>query len=282
MRTPMILILAGLAGLCQPSDLKADVIPVTRPDGVVIFVNPTPDPAESIPTRVPSREPARRESQPAVQSRPVQPGSTVRIPFEWHGAGMVLRATVNERRTVKLLVDTGASSCGLSARVIQDLGYVNQDFHGPYGVIGASEVFLTVGATLESLELGSIREEKLDVLVMAFEIPGLDGFLGQNVLSNYRMEVDPTAEELILHPLGINQERYGGRSGITWCLRFQRLESSLDLWRSLRRPPGALRADEWNAKVEPMIDALQRQLSDLQVEAGRAGVPLEHRRGPCR
>ena len=45
---------------------------------------------------------------------------------------------------------------------------------------------------------------------------------------------------------------------------------------------GALKADEWNARVDPMIEALQQELSDLQVEAGRAGVPLEHRRGPCR
>lgn len=122
------------------------------------------------------------------------------LPYRGAGRSLVVEASLNGRRTGRLLLDTGASVTVISQRLAQDAGAdVNPQapritLHTANGPVQAP---LT---TLASVRVGGL--EVNDVLVAIHDLPGvnseIDGLLGMSFLRHFRVTIDPDRRELTL------------------------------------------------------------------------------------
>ena len=113
------------------------------------------------------------------------------IPIEQHGQIVVIQATLNNKKAVKFVVDTGASYTMISSAVAKDLDIdLNQNqrtmpFQTANGLIQAP---LT---NLDSIAVGGMEIKNLTAAVHdAVPDPQVAGLLGLNFLSNFRMDID--------------------------------------------------------------------------------------------
>jgi clan AA aspartic protease (TIGR02281 family) len=113
------------------------------------------------------------------------------IPFERNGSIVVVPVTLNNRQTVKLVVDTGASYTFISQALARDLNIdlsrnpKTAPFHTANGVVEAP---LT---TLDSVTVGGMEIKNLTAAVHdATPDSHAAGLLGLNFLSNFRMDID--------------------------------------------------------------------------------------------
>lgn len=126
----------------------------------------------------------------AVPEKIVAP-TKASIPMEKHGSVVVIQATLNNKRAVKFVVDTGASFTMISSAVAQDLALdlgqnpKTMPFQTANGLIQAP---LT---NLDSITVGGLEIKNLTTAVHdAVPDPQLAGLLGLNFLSNFRMDID--------------------------------------------------------------------------------------------
>jgi clan AA aspartic protease (TIGR02281 family) len=118
------------------------------------------------------------------------------IPLEAAPQGYVVEATLNDKTTVRLVLDTGATSTVLAPRVVQSLGIpVHHD--PPVQVHTANGVVQAGWAEDIRIEVGGRRSDPLQVVVHD-AIPGADGLLGMNYLSAYRVEIRASGPYLLL------------------------------------------------------------------------------------
>jgi len=113
------------------------------------------------------------------------------IPFEKSGNVVIVPVTLNNRQTVNLVVDTGASFTLISQSLARDLDIdlsrnrKTMPFHTANGVVDAP---LT---TLDSIAVGGMEIKNLTAAVHD-ATPDIHaaGLLGLNFLSNFRMDID--------------------------------------------------------------------------------------------
>jgi clan AA aspartic protease (TIGR02281 family) len=116
------------------------------------------------------------------------------IPLERHGSGYLVNITLNDRDTLKLLVDTGASMTALTRESFRQLH--QQDFS-----LQRTQLFNTANGyargdvyRASTLTLGDERVEEINVAVLDLLSMGdVDGLLGMNVLRQFRFELDQSA-----------------------------------------------------------------------------------------
>ena len=180
--------LIGLLLLRTATSLGAEYYRWVDQNGVVHFT----DNLQNVPEK--QRGPATRiqatDNPPPpepVKSAPVKAS----IPIEKHGQIVVIQAMLNKKRTVKFVVDTGASYTMISAAVARDLDLdltQNQrtmPFQTANGLIQAP---LT---NLDSITVGGMEIKNLTAAVHdAVPDPQVAGLLGLNFLSNFRMDID--------------------------------------------------------------------------------------------
>lgn len=113
------------------------------------------------------------------------------IPIEKHGQIVVIQAILNNKRSAKFVVDTGATYTMISSAVAKDLDIdltQNQrtmPFQTANGLIQAP---LT---NLDSITVGGMEVKNLTAAVHdAVPDPQVAGLLGLNFLSNFRMDID--------------------------------------------------------------------------------------------
>jgi len=156
-------------------------------NGVVHFT----DNLQNVPEK--QRGPATRIK--ATDSPPPAPAKAepvkASIPIEKHGQIVVIQAMLNKKRTVKFVVDTGASYTMISSAVARDLDLdltQNQrtmPFQTANGLIQAP---LT---NLDSITVGGMEIKNLTAAVHdAVPDASVAGLLGLNFLSNFRMDID--------------------------------------------------------------------------------------------
>lgn len=118
------------------------------------------------------------------------------IPLENADMGFVVQATVNDQTTVRLVLDTGATSTVLAPRVVRGLGIpIRTD--PPVQVHTANGVVEAGWAEGVQIEVGGRRSAPLQVIVLD-AVPGADGLLGMNYLGAYRMEIRAAGPHLLL------------------------------------------------------------------------------------
>ncbi len=113
------------------------------------------------------------------------------IPYEKNGNVVIVPVTLNNRQTVNLVVDTGASYTLISQALARDLDIdLNRNrktmpFHTANGVIDAPVT------TLDSIAVGGMEIKNLTAAVHdATSEFHASGLLGLNFLSNFRMDID--------------------------------------------------------------------------------------------
>ena len=113
------------------------------------------------------------------------------IPIERHGQVVVILATLNNKRSAKFVVDTGASytliSSALARELSIDLGSNAKTlpFQTANGLINAPVT------SLDSIAVGGMEILDLPAAVHdAVPDPQVAGLLGLNFLSNFRMDID--------------------------------------------------------------------------------------------
>lgn len=122
------------------------------------------------------------------------------LPMEVRGQQYVVRATLDDRREVRMLIDTGAAMTVLRPEVLQNLGYDldtgdTQYFATANGVIRAPLV------NLGTLAVGGASVEQLPVAGMALAgSEDIDGLLGMNFLGRYQFQMDQRGKVLRLSP----------------------------------------------------------------------------------
>ena len=180
-------LLAVLLASTAPS-LAAEYFRWIDQNGVVHFT----DNLQNVPEK--QRGPATRikaaDNPPPpdpVKSAPAKAS----IPIEQRGQIVVIQATLNNKKAVKFVVDTGASYTMISSAVARDLDLdlgQNQrtmPFQTANGLIQAP---LT---NLDSIAVGGMEIKNLTAAVHdAVPDPQVAGLLGLNFLSNFRMDID--------------------------------------------------------------------------------------------
>lgn len=119
------------------------------------------------------------------------------LPLSGREGQFIVDAVIDNRYSVKLLVDTGAAMTALDAGVLQMAGYSldgeQQYFATANGVVSAPVV------TLAEMSLGSARVAQLPVGGLPLSMPGgVVGLLGMNFLRHYDFRIDQNNRTLIL------------------------------------------------------------------------------------
>jgi clan AA aspartic protease (TIGR02281 family) len=129
-----------------------------------------------------------RSREPETKPPPPKKAS---IPLEKHGQVAIIQATLNNKRSAKFVVDTGASYTLISNAFARELSIdVGQNpktlpFQTANGLIQAPVT------NLESIAVGGLEIRNLPAAVHdAVPDPEVAGLLGLNFLSNFRMDID--------------------------------------------------------------------------------------------
>lgn len=136
--------------------------------------------------------------RPAEPERKAVPTNKASVPMERHGAVAMVQATLNNRRSAKFVVDTGASYTLISNAVATDLGInlganpKTMPFQTANGLINAPI------ANMESISIGGLEIRNIPIAIHdAVPDPQVAGLLGLNFLSNFKMDID--TQKGILH-----------------------------------------------------------------------------------
>jgi len=137
--------------------------------------------------RIQAQEPPRPpERQPVKESQ-----RKASIPIERHGQVVIIQATLNNKRSAKFVVDTGASYTLISNALARDLSIdvganpKTLPFQTANGLIQAPVT------SLESIAVGGMEIRNLPAAIHdAVPDPEVAGLLGLNFLSNFRMDID--------------------------------------------------------------------------------------------
>jgi clan AA aspartic protease (TIGR02281 family) len=128
-----------------------------------------------------------RSREPEIKAPPKKAS----IPLEKHGQVAIIQATLNNKRSAKFVVDTGASYTLISSAFARELSIdVGQNpktlpFQTANGLIQAPVT------NLESIMVGGLEIRNLPAAVHdAVPDPEVAGLLGLNFLSNFRMDID--------------------------------------------------------------------------------------------
>lgn len=139
--------------------------------------------------RIQTRE-SPRAAEPEIKPAPPAPRKAS-IPFEKNGNIVIVPVTLNNRQTIKLVVDTGASYTFISHALARDLAIdvsrtaKTVPFHTANGVVEAP---LT---NLDSITVGGMEIKNLTAAVHDTTPDATAaGLLGLNFLSNFRMDID--------------------------------------------------------------------------------------------
>ena len=139
-----------------------------------------------------------QESPRVAEPERVPPPRKASVPMERHGEVVIIEATLNNKRSAKFVVDTGASYTLISSALARDLLIdIGQNaktlpFQTANGLINAPVT------NLESISVGGMEIRNLTTAVHdAIPDPQVAGLLGLNFLSNFRMDID--TNKRILH-----------------------------------------------------------------------------------
>ncbi|MFL0805220.1 MAG: aspartyl protease family protein [Agarilytica sp.] len=122
------------------------------------------------------------------------------VALEKHGNHYLVRLTLDDQASVRLLIDTGASVTTLSRSAyrrvasqiqVEELG--SRMFRTANGV--------TKGAIvgLDNVSLGEFRLSDTQLAVLDFEMAdNIDGLLGMNMLGHFKFQIEPMAPQLFL------------------------------------------------------------------------------------
>ncbi len=129
----------------------------------------------------------------------------VTIPFELHGNRPFIQVKINNKQTLRFVIDTGASLCVISDKAAEQLGIRAVARGGHARAVGGNGSFPIVYGVLDSVGFGEAKVELVPAYIRTVhtstEAPmeeRADGYIGLSVLSNYAVTIDYKEKKLIL------------------------------------------------------------------------------------
>lgn len=160
----------------------------------VLRLNPPADLAATASQGIRSLAPLLREAAPRSPRAEETKVSLRRARGNW-----LAEVRLNDTRTARFVVDTGASLCVVSPEVAADLGIRA----GPSAEMIPMQVVGSVTAgprvTLASVRAGDAEVEDVAAVIHAIG-PGIDGLLGNTFLGRFTVTLDPDKGVLFLRP----------------------------------------------------------------------------------
>jgi aspartyl protease family protein len=157
-------------------------------------LNPPADLAATTQQGIRSLAPVLRGASP-----PNARGEETLVTLRRAGGNWIGEVRLNDSRTARFVVDTGASLCVVAPEVAADLGV--RPGPGaemiPMQVVGG----VTAGPriTLASVRVGDAEVENVAAVIHSIG-PGIEGLLGNSFLGRFTVTVDPGRGVLILRP----------------------------------------------------------------------------------
>jgi clan AA aspartic protease (TIGR02281 family) len=139
---------------------------------------------------------------PQIDSTPETPAVPAQaIAVTRRGDHYLVDSTLNERESVVLMIDTGASITTLSEDSFNRLGGAGFDRLGTRLFNTANGVARGTVYRADSIRLGDAQLSNIEIAVLDYPTGNVvDGLLGMNVLRNYRFQIDQDRALLYLRP----------------------------------------------------------------------------------
>jgi predicted aspartyl protease len=159
---------------------------------------------EDIPERFQKK--AQQISQPGpaphetCASWPTDPKGGARVAFSRDRDHILVKACINGKGPVLLIVDTGAPPTVISPRVLEEFGVNLKDAQSvPVGGVGSG---VGVGrlVMVRSIQVGGAKQGPMKVIAWELGAGFADGLLGQDFMSKFIVEVDNQRGVLTLTP----------------------------------------------------------------------------------
>ena len=139
-----------------------------------------------------------QEAPPPPVKQEKEPQRRASIPMEKHGQVVIIQATLNNKRSAKFVVDTGASYTLISNALARDLAIDVGNNPKTLPFQTANGLIQAPVTSLESIAVGGMEIRNLPAAVHdAVPDPEVAGLLGLNFLSNFRMDID--TQKGVLH-----------------------------------------------------------------------------------
>jgi predicted aspartyl protease/Tfp pilus assembly protein PilF len=129
----------------------------------------------------------------------------VTIPFELHGNRPFINVKINNKQTLRFVIDTGASLSVISDKAAQALGIKAVARGGQARAVGGTGSFSIVYSVLDSVGLGEAKVDLVPAYIRTVHSSSdapieqrADGYIGLSVLSNYAVTIDYKEKKLIL------------------------------------------------------------------------------------
>lgn len=131
------------------------------------------------------------ESLPPAAAPQRAPTNKASIPMEKQGQVVIIEAMLNNKKSAKFVVDTGASYTMISQALARDLEIDTQQNRKTLPFQTANGTIEAPLTSLESISVGGMEIKNLTAAVHD-AIPGnhVGGLLGLNFLSNFKMDID--------------------------------------------------------------------------------------------
>ena len=121
------------------------------------------------------------------------------VPLRRAGGNWIAEVRLNDSRTARFVLDTGAGACVVSPELARDLRIHpgSQAQTVPMQVVGG----ITAGTriTIASVRVGDAEVENVDAVIHSIG-SGIDGLLGNTFLNRFTVTVDPEKGVLLLRP----------------------------------------------------------------------------------
>ncbi len=166
----------------------------------------------------------------------------VTVPFELHGNRPFINVKINNKHTLRFVIDTGASLSVISDKAAQVLGIKAVARGGHARAVGGTGSFGIVYAVLDSVGLGDAKVDLVPAYIRTVHSSTdapidqrADGYIGLSVLSNYAVTIDYKEKKLIL-------DRSEVKEPSVPTVAFQQTQDSINI--PLRTTSGGLASAE--------------------------------------
>jgi len=129
----------------------------------------------------------------------------VTIPFELHGNRPFINVKINNKQTLRFVIDTGASLSVISEKAAQQLGIKPVARGGHARAVGGTGSFSIVYGVLDSVGIGDAKVDIVPAYIRTVHTSSdtpveqqADGYIGLSVISNYAVTIDYKEKKLIL------------------------------------------------------------------------------------
>jgi len=222
---------------------------------------------------VPTPSPALRPPSALLEHRAGAPAPFFRVPFQRAGTAMLVEVKLNDRLTVPIQVDTGASDVLIPRAVADALGIRIGPETRTLRYATANGYVDQAVVMLESVDLGGARVEGVPASVS----PSLGiGLLGLSFFNHFTYQIDAANGVLTLQQNGLAESGLirGGRSEAQWRAEFANIRTRIQMIGGARDGDPT---STWSERVEAQRAGLERQLDQLEDEADQAHVPQSWR-----